>query len=159
MRILVISDSHGNITNLKHAMGFAKKIDADAIIHCGDWDNRESVYEVATAGIPVYGVMGNADVDPEVYQILKEKLTKFDPDFLKIILEGRTIGISHFPDKINKQIDTQKFDILFHGHTHRKRNDLIGKTRVVNPGALHRTADSSFAVYDTRQNNVEFVDL
>ncbi|PIP57073.1 YfcE family phosphodiesterase, partial [Candidatus Woesebacteria bacterium CG22_combo_CG10-13_8_21_14_all_45_10] len=37
MKIVVISDSHGNIANLKHVLGFAKKIKAEAIIHCGDW--------------------------------------------------------------------------------------------------------------------------
>ncbi len=159
MRILVISDSHGNIANLKHVLGFAAASNLDAIIHCGDWDNKEAVYTVVSVGIPVYGVMGNADVNPEVYRVLAEKLVKFDPDFLKIVLADRKIGISHFPDKVNKQIDTQKFDILFHGHTHRKRNDLIENTRIVNPGALHRTDIPSFAVYDTNKNNVEFIDF
>ena len=39
MRILVVSDSHGNIVRLKHVIGYANAQKLDAIIHCGDWDN------------------------------------------------------------------------------------------------------------------------
>ena len=41
MKILVISDSHGHIANLKHVLEIAKKIGVKAVIHCGDWDNLE----------------------------------------------------------------------------------------------------------------------
>ena len=64
MKILIISDSHGNIANIKHVMGFATNINANAVIHCGDWDNLESVKTVLSFGIPLYSVLGNADTDP-----------------------------------------------------------------------------------------------
>jgi len=50
MKILVISDSHGNLSNLKHVMGFAKKLNIDAVIHAGDWNTIESVETVLSFG-------------------------------------------------------------------------------------------------------------
>ena len=72
MKIVIISDSHGHIQRIRHVVGFIAKIKADAIIHCGDWDNEESVVEVAKAKIPVYGVLGNADYNPFVEAKLRQ---------------------------------------------------------------------------------------
>ena len=66
MKILVISDSHGHIANIKHVMGFGKKIGAKAVIHAGDWNTVESVETVLSFGIPLYAVMGNADIEEEM---------------------------------------------------------------------------------------------
>ncbi len=46
MKLLVIGDSHGNIANLKHVMGFAKHIKCKAVIHTGDWNNIKSLETV-----------------------------------------------------------------------------------------------------------------
>ena len=81
MKILVISDSHGNIANLKHVMGFGKKIGVKAVIHCGDWDNIESVEAVLSFGIPLYTVLGNADVEEGLEEYIKFNAKKFDPEF------------------------------------------------------------------------------
>lgn len=159
MRILIVSDSHGNIVRLKHAVGYAKSSGVNAIIHCGDWDNVEAVLTMQDAEIPVYGVLGNADVDPQVVPSLRKANVNFDIDFLKLDLDGKSIGVCHFPGKLEDAIKSQEYDVLFHGHTHKKKDKLFGKTRVVNPGALQKTPTPSFAVYDTETNSVEFVDI
>src|SRR3990170_2139672 len=95
MKIVIISDSHGNIANLKHVLGFAKQIKSGAIIHCGDWNSLQAVDVVLDSGIPLYAVLGNADVEPELSEKLKIKSAKFDEKFLKIEIEGRKIGVVH----------------------------------------------------------------
>lgn len=159
MKILVISDSHDNIVRLKHCVGFANNSKLDAIIHCGDWSSSAAVETMKDAEIPVYGVLGNADVNPQMVSSLRNTKVIFDVDFLKLKLDGRNIGVCHFPGKLEEAIKSQEYDVLFHGHTHKKKDKLFGKTRVVNPGALQKTPTPSFAVYDTGNNTVEFVDL
>lgn len=159
MRILVISDSHDNIVRLKHCVGFANTSKLDAIIHCGDWSSPVAVETMRDAEIPIYGVLGNADVNPQMVPSLRNANVNFDVDFLKLDLEGCSIGVCHFPGKLEDAIKSQEYDVLFHGHTHKKKDKLFGKTRVVNPGALQKTLVPSFAVYDTGSNTVEFVDL
>lgn len=158
MKVVVISDSHGNIERIKHVLGFGKEIGAGAVIHCGDWDNIQTVETVASSGIFMYGVLGNADIHPQMIDTLRKTCAKSDEDFLELELDGKKIAVCHFPDRIKDKGDG-KHDIIFCGHTHKKNNLLVGKTRIVNPGALARTLEPTFAIYDTEQNNIEFINI
>lgn len=148
MRILVISDSHGNTARLKHTLGFAEKSGVGAIIHCGDWDTPEAIDVFKGSEINVHGVLGNADINPIF----------FNPSFLKLELGGRKIGVCHFLGKAKEMARSGEFDIVFHGHFHRRKEEVVGNTAVVNPGALTGLKPSC-AVYDTDKNTVEFIDV
>jgi len=149
MEIVVISDSHGNIANLKHVMAFALKIKCKAVIHCGDWDNLAAVEAVLVFGIPLYAVLGNADIDPEIAKIVNGQ-------WLNIKLGKRKVGIVH-----NLAISPQPLaidcDVVFCGHKHRQEESEEGGVKIVNPGALENNI--SFAIYDTGTNKVEFLGL
>ncbi len=162
MKILVISDSHGHTVNLSHVMGFAKKIGTSAVIHAGDWNTLESVETVLSFGIPLYTVLGNADIDPQVSEKLKAKSKKFDNDFLEFKLDGRKIGITHKPSNNKKffshvhgRLD-RNLDVIFNGHLHSKYESVKSDVKIVRPGAI--VNGSNFAVYDTAKNRVEFVE-
>lgn len=157
MKIVIIGDSHGNIANIKLAMGFAKKIKAGAIIHCGDWDNLQSVKEIYSYKIPVYGVLGNADIDPRIAKIVNGQAQSAKLRlWLKINLGGRKIGVIH---NFNHLVSSIKYlSILFSGHRHFKSERIVDGVKVISPGALH-SIKPSFAVYDTDTNGVEFFDL
>lgn len=155
MKIVIISDSHGNIANLKHVLGFARKIDVGAIIHCGDWDNLRAVETVVTSGIPIYGVLGNGDIDPRITNNLELITKNFNEKFLTIEIEGRKIGVIHDVLQLDSFAAGQ-LDILFVGHTHKQGESVVDGVKVVNPGALEHNA--SFAVYDTVVNRIEFLD-
>lgn len=153
MKLLIISDSHGNIANLKHVVGFAKTIKAGAVVHCGDWDNKESVDTVLSFGIPLYTILGNADIDHEIEDTLKFQAKKFEPDILKFEIDGRKIGVIH---QMTKDI-MPKFEstnIVFSGHYHSKEEKEINFTKFVRPGAIIN--GNNFAVYETANNRVEF---
>ncbi len=156
MKVIIISDSHGNIANIKLVLGFAKKIKADGIIHCGDWDNLVAVREVLSSNTPLYAVLGNADIHPEIKDMLKKKAKAFDEKCLEFSLGGRKIGVVH--DIKDLVLNKNKLDIVFCGHRHFKSERIINGVKVVSPGALH-SIESSFAVYDTDTNGVEFFDL
>lgn len=147
MKILIISDSHGNIANLKHVLGFGQKINVGAIIHCGDWDNIESVETVLSYKIPLYSVIGNADIADNIKNKFK--------DFLELNIDGRKIGVTHKPSDIKKYFTDKKFDIIFCGHFHSKDEGFVNGTRVVRSGALIN--GNNFVVYDTTTNEVEFI--
>lgn len=156
MKIIVISDTHGNIANIKFVIKFANKIKAGAIIHCGDWDNLKSVEEVLLSGLSLYAVLGNADIHPEIENILKNKAKDFNPKYLEINLDGKRIGLVHNIRDIN--LINSELDIIFYGHRHFKSERIINGIKIVSPGALH-SIEPSFAVYDTVTNTVEFFDL
>ena len=156
MKITVFSDSHGNIANIKLVLGFAKKIKAGAIIHCGDWDNLKSAEEVLLSKFPLYAVLGNADIHQETKDLLEDKAKRFNKKFLKISLDNRKIGVIHNIKDLT--LSDKDFDIIFCGHTHFRSESLVNGIRVVNPGTIHSIKPSS-AVYDTGTNKVESLDL
>lgn len=155
MKILVISDSHGNIANLKHVMGFAKKIGVSAIIHAGDWNTIEAVEEVLSSGIPLYTVLGNADIHLEVTKMLKTKSKIFSEEFLEFELDGRKIGVTHKPSDLKKYFEGKKLDIIFCGHIHSKDESIVAGVKVVRPGAIIN--GNNFVIFDTDKNKIEFV--
>ncbi|MBL7036371.1 metallophosphoesterase family protein [Candidatus Microgenomates bacterium] len=155
MKVLVIGDSHGNIENLKHAVGFGKEIEVGAIFHCGDWNNVLSIETVLSFGIPVYTVLGNADIDPVLIKELKEKNTGYSDEVLKVELGGKKILVSHYLGKLKQ--DKRDFDIGFYGHRHSQEKQEIDGKLFVRPGALEN--DINFCVYDTISERVEFITI
>jgi uncharacterized protein len=153
VKILIISDSHGHIANLKTVMEIAKKSGVKAIIHCGDWDNVESVETVLSFKIPLYSVLGNADIDLKIEDILKFQSKKFEQHLLKFEIDGRKIGVIHYAKY--KDIDLEGLNIVFSGHLHSKEEKIINWTKFVRPGALINGIN--FAIYETINNKVEFI--
>ena len=54
-----------------------------------------------------------------------------EPYFFK--LEGVSICLIHHPELIDTNL-LDSSDIIFHGHTHRYRNEIIQNTLIFNPG-------------------------
>lgn len=155
MKILIISDSHGNVADLRTVMGLAKKYKIDAVVHAGDWNTIESVETVLSFGIPLYTVLGNADIRPEVIEKLKVKSKKFGEKFLEFELRGKKIGITHKPADNKKYFAGKKLDIIFNGHYHSKDESIVKGIKVVRPGAI--ISGINFAVYDTKSGKIEFI--
>lgn len=153
MKLLIISDSHGNVTNLKAVMEIAKKSGIKGVIHCGDWDNKESVETVLSFGLPLYSVLGNADVDSDIEDVLKFQSKKFDPYVLRLNLGGQKIAVTHQANMNDDKF--YKYKIVFSGHYHSKEDKIISWTRFVRPGALINGIN--FAVFETTSGTIEFV--
>jgi predicted phosphodiesterase len=136
-------------------MGFAKKIGVSAIIHAGDWNTIEAVEEVLSSGIPLYTVLGNADIHLEVTKMLKTKSKIFSEEFLEFELDGRKIGVTHKPSDLKKYFEGKKLDIIFCGHIHSKDESIVAGVKVVRPGAIIN--GNNFVIFDTDKNKIEFV--
>jgi hypothetical protein len=153
VKILIISDSHGHITNLKQVLEIGKKAGVKAIIHCGDWDNLESFRAAQTFELPIYSVLGNADVDSDLEDALKFECKKYDSYLLELEFEGKKIGVIHRADLKNEKL--YEFKVVFSGHYHSKEEKTINWTKFVRPGALINGIN--FAVYETVSGTIEFV--
>jgi len=155
VKILVIGDSHGNVANLKHVMGFAKKIGITQVIHTGDWNNIKSVNAVVESDVEsLAAVVGNADIDEDMQKLKKDFLKAFK-DSMELYLDGRRIYITHrFKKDDNNHIGK---DIVFTGHYHSQKVWEQDGVKIVRPGALEK--DINFVIYDTKTNDVELINL
>lgn len=154
MKVLIIGDSHGNIANLKHVMGFAKKVKVEAVIHTGDWNDLKSLGTVLEYKIPLYTVLGNADIDPKLVKNLKLKSKKFNESLLETKIGGKKIGIVHKLKVIDYGV-LKDLDIVFTGHYHSQKEWVIDGIKIVRPGALENGVN--FAVFDTKTKKIEFI--
>ena len=57
---------------------------------------------------------------------------------------------------LNGAIQSNKYDYILTGHTHQKRDDKVGKTRIINPGALFRVYPCTVALLDLENDKLDF---
>lgn len=160
MRIAIVSDTHGHVRNTLQAVAQLNELQVDAVIHCGDIGSPTIV--PLFAGWPVHFVLGNVDHDETALQwIISEEGQTFHGRFARITLEGKLIAVAHGDDAdvLNDAINSGEYDLVCTGHTHQRELRRVGRTIVLNPGALYRSSHKSFAVVDWPSGEVEFVEL
>ncbi len=155
MKVGILSDSHGDVRRTTAGLDLLLQHPLAALCHCGDIGS-ESVLTALSAAclprrIPVYAVLGNVD-------LFEGELTNF-PDGLgvrvcgrraELELGGRRIVVIHGDDaqSLAAAVQSQQYDYCLTGHTHVADDHREGRTRIINPGALHRARPPSVAVLD-----------
>lgn len=129
MKIVVVSDTHGNQKNFLKMVEREKPI--DLIFHCGDACGGEYTIMEA-AGCPVEMVAGNSDY----FSPLEEEL-EFEVEGKKVLLtHGHHYYVSTDPGFIRKDCVARGIDLLCYGHTHIPEISVTEQITVVNPGSL-----------------------
>jgi len=156
----IISDTHDNTTNIQKAVKIFKKNNVDFVIHLGDVVAPISLgfFE----GLKLKVIQGNCDGDIDA---MKKRLNNMNSDFLgkeKVLqIEGKTFYLIHGNDegRLLRAIKSNKYDYVLHGHTHIKRDDKFGKTRVINPGNhyLYHKQNHYIALLDVINDNLTFI--
>ncbi len=160
MKIAIISDTHDNLTTLNKTIGWINKSDVRKIIHCGDIASFETLQELSRlyAG-EIQLVFGNMDDDYSLSETLKNHPLANVIAHRKIgaiDIEGKKIAFTHFPRLAEDLAKSEKYDIVFYGHTHKPWEEKIGGNRLVNPGNLAgQFYKASFATYDTETDKME----
>lgn len=165
MKIAVISDIHDNAHNLVLALRDIGGRGVEKIFFLGDFINNGIARMLAASPVPVFAVFGNNDGDraaltrtslsegsslmlsENVYHILEE--------------EGKRVFLSHYPDIALSMAKSGDFDAVFYGHNHDRYEERVGECLLANPGEIggHKTGTATYLLYDTRRDEVEFVEL
>jgi hypothetical protein len=148
MKIAIVSDTHGNVANLKKAVDWIENQNIQMIFHCGDIGNRESLKEsLENFSGKFFAVLGNMDADFNLKEYKK---------ILEIKIENKKFAITHKPDDAKKLAESGKYDLVFYGHTHKPWQEKVGNCRMINPGELAgQIFKPAFAVYDTENDFLE----
>jgi len=162
MRLAVLSDTHNNEKNLMLALEQIEIRGLSTLVHCGDITGPHIMDLLA--GRDAYFVYGNIDCDVDVLE--KKAQTAFGPGrfgrLLRLTLDGHAVGVCHGHDNaIDALVGEGSVEYLFHGHTHRRRDEMLSGVRVVNPGAIGglKSQSRSFCVVDLEAGSVEFIEL
>lgn len=154
----ILSDTHDRAAAMAAGVDALRAAGVDYYIHCGDVGGEAMLDYLA--GEAAAFVWGNTDWDRVRLQRYAEQLgvTCFGA-FGELEFGGRRIALTHGDDTrlVKKIVDEQKHDYLLMGHTHVKADALVGHTRIINPGALHRTREKTVAVLDLNHDELEFL--
>ena len=129
MKLLVLSDSHGNLSHMEEAV---LRVRPRMILHLGDcWRDGERLRDLFP-DIPFHQVPGNCDYRPDEPA---ERLL-FLEDKRVLMCHGHTYGVKQSLLTAGYTAEEQNLDLFLFGHTHKPLVDMRGKTLFLNPGSI-----------------------
>jgi len=158
MLLGVVSDTHGHVQYARQAVNLLDAFKVEAVIHCGDIGSP-SIVPLFRAW-PTHIVLGNVDHFPgELEQAIAESGQTCHGRFGAVELGGVRIGFLHSDDadRFRGAIESARYDLVCYGHTHFAEHHRVGKTLVLNPGALYRANPHTLAIVDLPSLNVTIV--
>lgn len=129
MKILVVSDTHGDVNSLLRAV--KAQPDAEVIVHCGDGDEQVQLLKDTYKDKMIVGVRGNCDWNSflpskETLNILGKKI---------FITHGHLYNAKFGLYNLMCAAREEGADILLYGHTHIAMNTYEDGLYVMNPGS------------------------
>ena len=129
MKILVVSDTHRKLENLKVIL--EREQPMDLLIHLGDAEGDEdSIAEMAGCRLEI--VAGNNDF---FSNLPREKELRIG-SYRVLITHGHYYYVSAGIADIEREAAAQGYDIVMFGHTHRPVIDYTRDVIALNPGSL-----------------------
>ena len=162
MRIGIISDTHDEVRAMEDALGILEAEGTTVLLHCGDLCGPAAM--AALSGFDAWVARGNMDRHSELEAAAQETIgsARF-ADHHRLTLDGQSAVLlhGHRQDELRELISAGEHAYVFHGHTHRRRDQRIGSTRVINPGALGgiRWRQRSFCILDLSTGEVTFIKI
>ena len=134
MKIGIISDTHNRYQAVEAALAQLETRGVELLLHCGDIEDAETVWLFPGK---THFVFGNCDTEraslrQAVYGI---GATLHEP-FGQLELDGVKLAFVHGDDgRLLRQLEESgEFAYLFHGHTHKRRDEQSGRDPGHQPG-------------------------
>jgi putative phosphoesterase len=162
MKIGIISDTHDDADNLLAACDVLRAEGVVTVLHCGDVCGPDMLRLLA--GFDVWIAQGNMDRQVGLVQAVEEAFGRGRMAWLqKLTLDGYAVAMLHGDNEevLGTLVASGEYAYVFHGHTHRRRDQRVGRTRVINPGALGgtRRQSRSLCVLDLETDAARFQEL
>ena len=156
----LISDTHECVPAIVRAVAIFKERSPDLVVHCGDIISPPVMERFV--GIPIRFIFGNNDGERLGLRKKAEELGfgKINDTFEFSLANKKFIAYHGTnPTTLKKLIDSQQFDYVLHGHLHKVRDEKIGKTRVLNPGALFGVDPLTIGLLDIEADRFEIIEI
>lgn len=138
MKILVLSDTHGNIDNARQVI--SENSDVSLIIHLGDYFRDAQKLKEEFPNIKIEYVYGNSDFmidDTPADKILEVEGKRI------FMTHGHRYSLKWGYDKLISKADEIGADILLFGHTHISYIVKNENCLILNPGSISDSRDTS----------------
>lgn len=163
----LLSDSHGDAAMTRAALTQLLSRDADAIVHLGDLCADavlEELVGLRTASgkdVAAFAVPGNMDDDPEelvrhggcIDVVVGHPALSFSFGEMRLIAHHGHIA------RVERAAANADVDVVLHGHSHKVRDENVGRTRFINPGALHRASRYTAAMLNLENGHLDVFEI
>jgi len=152
MKIGAISDIHDHLNNLEKAINILNNEKVELVIFCGDLSSPFTAEYFGKLKAPVKAVFGNNEGD-RVNILGKIKKNQLNIEYAPkqglmwdLKLAGKRIAVfhGHQQEITDALINSDLFDIVLTGHTHRFHLKKLKNTFWVNPGTVAGWAGLDF---------------
>ena len=153
MRIIVISDTHGNFISLESV--FMRNTDADWFIHLGDGERELNrfISEHSIFTSKIIHVAGNCDINSLSHDVFTLPVMGH-----KILAtHGHRFNVNYSLNEIKKLASENECDIILYGHTHSRFKSYENGVWIMNPGSASCPRDgkkTSFGSIDISQTGI-----
>lgn len=147
MKILVVSDSHGDFRSFHRLVQSQTK--AEAVLFLGDGVEEFNDIKMLFPEKMFIGVKGNNDWSSSL-PIFEERVIEGKKFFMT---HGHTYGVKYGLSKIIEEGKKRRADIVLFGHTHVPHISYEDGMYVMNPGSLHRF-NLSYGVIDIQNGDM-----
>lgn len=152
MKVLIVSDTHGQIYNLKRVLEIEDAI--DMMIHAGDVvKDKDKDYLETMLDFPVYMVGGNNDY----FMRLPGEIVVPVGKHRVYVTHGHGHYVSAHTIRLKEAARSRQADVAVYGHTHRPYIDLSGDVITINPGSLsyprQEGAKASYVIMEITEND------
>lgn len=129
MKILVVSDSHGDVENMCRAV--AREL-PDLVLHLGDgWRDAQELRR-RFPDLPLEQVPGNCD-----YRAADEAVRVLEAEGVRILFcHGHTLRVKGGQDLLLAEALEREADVALFGHTHQPMVDQRAGVFLLNPGSI-----------------------
>jgi len=161
MNIGIISDTHDNLAFIKKAVTFFNGEKVDLVLHAGDFVSPFTALEFKNLNCPLKGVFGNNDGDKLYLQEKFKGIGELYPSPYYMNINHKNIIMLHKEKLIDALAESQKYEVIIYGHTHRTDLRKIGKTLIINPGECGGwlSGKSTIALLDLETLEAKIVEL
>lgn len=152
----LISDTHEQKEEIKKAMDIFKSKNVDFVIHAGDIISPLTLK--LFSGLKLKIVFGNNDGEKSGLNEMANLLGFEDINETKEFVYKKKkffVYHGHVDSVLYDAIKDQEYDYIITGHTHIAKDEKIGNTRIINPGALF-SSQKSIAVLDVENDKLIF---
>lgn len=160
-RLGIVSDTHAHVAFTRQAIATLENQQVDEVIHCGDIGSAE--IPPLFAAWPTHFVFGNVDHRTRElkHAIATTAHHTCHGKYGQITRDGREIAFLHSDDRrlFTDVVHQRGLDLVCYGHTHIAKQERVGDTLVLNPGAIYRADPHTVAIVDLPQLSVTLLEI
>lgn len=156
-----MADSHDNLPALRKAVAVFQEAGCRLIIHAGDFVAPFSARELSQAGCPVKAVFGNCDGEKLGLEEAFRGFGEIKPAPFIWAENSARIYLTHLHHQVESLAQSNRYEVIIFGHTHRPEIRRVGQALLINPGEAGGwlTGRSSVVLFDPVRLEADIVYL